>query len=276
MPWDDTSRYEEPDCNFCGSPAVFPDFRKMIIENARQNVKDTPFNLVECTVCHLRFFSPRPSWEYRKDLQWTWQNAVGQRKVALNHFTQGDLVNQVKDPEAQKAFLRRYYTDRFNVAKGIFEGKVPYSVFEVGGSVGWFSHVCQKSFGVPVLDGCEINSECVKIAVEMLDLPGHKAGDFNEWPVIREYEWVVMLDYIEHTQDPWTSLKKAYEMTRPGGLLLLKTFLEDLDVNRTMLAPPDHAYHFFGDVLYRMIRELGYRIKYWHVPDTMVFLVAQK
>jgi 2-polyprenyl-3-methyl-5-hydroxy-6-metoxy-1,4-benzoquinol methylase len=97
---------------------------------------------------------------------------------------------------------------------------------------------------------------------------GVEAGDFSEFDAqlhAGKYDWVVMLDYIEHTYFPFDDIIKAAVLLKPGGLLLAKTFLEELDVKRAYMLPPCHSHHFFGAVLYRMITEAGLSVKYWYI-----------
>lgn len=101
--------------------------------------------------------------------------------------------------------------------------------------------------------------------------------NFVECAACRLRFCIVALDYIEHTYHPNEDLAKANAMLNPGGVLALKTFLEELDPGMTMVEYPWHSYHFFGDVLHRMITQNDFSIVHWEIDaSNQVFLVARK
>ena len=69
-----------------------------------------------------------------------------------------------------------------------------------------------------------------------------------------------MLDYIEHTYTPVDDLKKMHEMTSPHGVLILKTFLDELDEKGAYIHPTFHAFHFTEQTLRRALEEAGWNI----------------
>ena len=271
--------FEHPCCELCGSLTME---RRILIPQA----KGTLMSLVECTRCGLRFFSPRPKWSILAPL------VADEREQAQHLFDWGSFT-PVDDPVVQKANIRSYYQKMFcdcTIALGkhvetssdtharasvpaymfpdqaaIDAGyRIPNSMFEVGGNVGWFS-LMAKDCGVPVIDGCDLNPHAVKLAREQHGLTGYEAGDFANYEPTRRYEMIVANDYLEHTYTPRADLENMASMIVPGGVFLFKTFLDERDTRHEMLAPPSHSLHWTEPVLREAIERTGMKIVNWRL-----------
>jgi SAM-dependent methyltransferase len=257
---------ETPICDFCGTTR----HNHNLIYS---NVKNTLHDLVECQCCRLRFYSPRTAWaDY---LSRGYGVSEGSRKEAEFMFNHANFTRTC-DKQGQVAILRNYYSGVF--INTLLEMRPNLaSVYEVGGSVGWFSHLLKEKKPSVQVDGCDVNSFAVAIANKEF---GHNytAGSFLDAPVIsgKLYDCIVALDYIEHTFTPFQDLQKMASICAPGGVLLLKTFLEELDVNREMEAPIGHSHHFFGPVLRRMLEVSGFEIVSWKEEVIMVNVICEK
>lgn len=254
--------YEYPNCDLCGSPADEL-HRRMSIEDA----KGTKMNLVECTDCGLRFFSPRPPWKFVGPM------VADEKEQAQRLFDTGSFL-PVQDIAVQKANIQSYYTKMLEDATRIL-GHIPQSMFEVGGLVGWFA-VAASKFGIPLIHGCDLNPHGVRLANEQ-GIP-FVACDFADYEPSQQYELVVALDYLEHTYRPWQDLQKLAGMIAPGGIFLAKTFLDELDTEREMLAPPTHAIHWTTPVLRSAIERAGLMVRQWlpGYKGWMPEIIAQK
>lgn len=252
--------HERPACNLCGGKAV-------------RRIRGD--NFVECNGCRLRFYSPRPTWQALIDTIWNPGNAAGLKKEADSMFEKGTMWGEPNDVGSQFAFLHSYYSGMLTSIKR-YRPELD-AIFEIGGSIGRFLRIAREDFGVSVCDGCEINAEAVRVANEKMGLPSMVAGDFLHHQPQRKYDCVAALDYIEHTYHPNEDIAKANAILEPGGVLALKTFLEELDTQQTMVDYPWHSHHFFGDVLYRMVTQNGFSIIHWEIhSDNQVFLIARK
>ena len=254
--------YEVPDCNLCGSDLTW---RRCLISNA----KGTRMNLVECTKCGFRFFSPRPKWSVLGPL------VADENQQAQTLFDNCSFF-KVDDVEAQKTAIRSYYNKMLEDVRDII-GHIPQTMFEVGGNVGWFA-VAARDFGVPLIDGCDLNPFAVGLAQQGHGLAGYEAGDFADYQPKRQYELTVGLDYLEHTYTPKQDIEKLYGMTQPGGVFLFKTFLDERDFKHEQLSPPSHAIHWTEVVLRREIERVGFNIRTWRYDygDYFVITIAQK
>lgn len=256
---------ERPNCQLCGSGPGAHDL-------VEANVKGSGHNFVECRCCHLRFYSPRLEFEqiqaygYGRNLD---------AKAEAEFFYSNLAFVEVKDRSQQEKDISSYY-GRFIEEAFKINPRIE-SVFEVGGCIGFFLHTIQKrGISIKDLDGCELNEHSVRLAHEKYGLVGMAAGTFKDYVPRRTYDMVVMLDFIEHSYTPIDDLKKALDMLNPGGVLLLKTFLEELDITKAMVAPPWHAYHFFREVLRCALEIAGFWIVSWREELDQAIALAQK
>jgi 2-polyprenyl-3-methyl-5-hydroxy-6-metoxy-1,4-benzoquinol methylase len=164
------------------------------------------------------------------------------------------------DPTSQRLHIINYYNDLFIRAQSVI-GKSITSVFEVGGLTGMFLEVAKSHHASCA--GCELNVEGARIQRE-LGFDTETGNFFHYEPRGRRYDLVVALDYLEHSWHPKADLMKLRSMVAPGGGLMLKTFVEELD-DGSMLAPPTHAYHFFGHNLYRILTDSGFIVRLWDI-----------
>ena len=251
---------ENPKCNFCGSDT---DKHTTIFTN----VKDTKHDLVECQVCHLRFYSPRIPFSYY--IENGFGNNEPARKESIMMY-ENCSFHKVENQELQKKLIKSYY--KIRVADKLLALKPDIkTIYEIGGSVGWFSHFLKQDKPYIEVDGCELNKYSVEIANTKFGL-NYTSGVFETMnPRQNYYDCLIALDYIEHTFTPYDDMKKMYALVKPGGVGVIKTFLEELDVNRTMEAPIGHSHHFFKHVLYSMIEKVGFKI----MEETIENNVAQ-
>lgn len=260
--WNNLNDWEFPKCNFCGSNYFY---HKQIY----YNVKNTFHSLVECQRCKLRFYSPR--------LKFT--SIIGQQnpkevEKGVQSWYDNLAFCPVPDRKEQEQNLRSYYR---SILQQAFNCNSKFdNLFEVGGFVGFFAMIA-KEMGIKEIHGCEILPSAVKLAKEKFDLHDITCEDFYIYkPLKKLYDCGVMLDYIEHSYTPLDDLKKIYSMIKPKGTLILKTFLEDLDINRTMVDPIGHIHHFSGEVLKTMIQQVGFEILLWKIGGNQILVIGRK
>lgn len=256
---------ETPNCNYCGS-----DFSNQT--TIYLNVKDTQHNLVECNNCHLRFYSPRiPFTEYLYQGYGTNPSAKAE---AERMFTNASFT-PVQDPDVQKHTLKAYY-DRIVISKLFNYRNDITNLYEIGGSVGWLSYFIKQMYPLININGCEINKYAVQWANSHFGLKYDYGIFLNKEIKENYYDVCLALDYIEHTFTPFDDLKKMNKLLKPSGIIFMKTFLEELDINRTMVAPIGHSHHFFGHVLKKMIEECGFTIIEWVLAQEQVIIIGKK
>lgn len=256
---------EDSICNFCGSD----------ISNQTtifEKVKNTNNNLVECNICKLRFYNPRTAFaDYLKCGFGTNEAA----KEEANRIFKNASFTPNNDNDGQWKHLENYYERGF-IQLLMKTCPSISKCYEIGGSVGFFSHFLKNKHPHILMDGCELNKYSVQKANEEFGL-NHTHGIFADVAVqYNTYDAIIALDFIEHTFTPYDDLKKMYRMMNTGGVIILKTFLEELDVDRTMEEPIGHTHHFFGHVLKSMIEKCGFTITQWRVCGIQVIIFAVK
>lgn len=256
---------ENPKCNYCGSD-------KSNHTTIFTNVKDTKHDLVECNNCHLRFYSPRIAFANYLI------NGFGKDKAAEKEaetMYNNASFHVVKDQEWQKKIIKSYY-EKIVISK-LFKLHTNVStIYEIGSSVGWLSHFIKESHPNIQFDGCELNHYAVKIANEKFGLNITPGVFESVEPKENYYDVVLAMDYIEHTFTPFDDLKKMYRIMKNSGIIFMKTFLEELDVNRTMEQPIGHSHHFFGYVLRKMMEDCGFKVIEWTLENEQVIIMGKK
>lgn len=244
--------WEHRKCEYCGSSEIY---HKQILFN----YNGSGATLVECQKCGLKFWAPCPSWECLIS------NGFGRteedRQQAID-YSKYHFFRPILDRSPDETWVLRMKLYSGFIDKIVkLSGHIPDSIFEIGGACGLFL-VCAKTYGSKILDGIDLNPYFVEVANNKYGLTGMKSGVFADYDSKGiSYDLVVTLDCMEHTFTPFNDLRKMFSMTKVGGYLLLKTFIEEWDPEHRMLAPIGHQYHFSEKVLKAMITESGYSIE---------------
>ncbi|MBP9865290.1 MAG: class I SAM-dependent methyltransferase [Candidatus Omnitrophica bacterium] len=94
-------------------------------------------------------------------------------------------------------------------------------IFEVGYGNGLFLALARKRGWI--VDGIDTSPQNLKAAKERFDLE-LKVGFFEGMTSsLGGWDAVALMDVIEHISEPYLILKKAHEILRPGGILLIGT-----------------------------------------------------
>jgi len=189
-------------------------------------------------------------------------------------FNKGVFFGDPQDgADRQKEILLDYYRSLLREQIDWFRKSLdddPDSLFEVGSSVGWYMKVACDEFLTggkmetrgPLVQGCDANKYAAELARKGfgLDVRGCTFQNYAMSPEQRgRFALAAMLDYIEHSYTPLDDLKKLHEMVMPGGILLLKTFLEELDKGGAYVHTIFHAHHFTERTLRRALEDAGWK-----------------
>lgn len=247
-------------CDLCGKRGLF----RVVLPNA----KGTKWSLVKCPGCGLRFLRPWPTPD---------------ELARARYLSPEDLWNSAKAHSGahHKAFAAQHFARMRNFAR--WQTGRDLLVYEVGAATGWFLHWLIEAGANNASEGCDPNEAALRAGV-MVAFGGRlEAKDFQHATCPgRPYDVVAMNDVVEHMGSPAAALRKAREISQPGTVLYLKTFLEELDEpsGRRMLDPPDHLYHFTRPTLRRLIKEAGFSIQAWEEavewPHVTIFALAEE
>lgn len=210
------------------------------------------YDIVHCRNCHLVYTNTILEEEefYSKDF------FQGKDKLTAS-YTDYSQDKEVLKPEIRKRIsqIKRY------INKG--------RLLDVGCALGFFLAQASEDFDVY---GVEISKYAADYAREKLDLPVINKK-FLEAEFENEFfDCITFWDTIEHLPDPTANLKKAYNLLKSNGLLVLSTGDIDSFVSKLMgqrwhlLLPPQHIYYFSQETIKKLLTKTGFKvieIKYW-------------
>jgi len=242
-----------PICNVCGSSklALYHD------QGYRR--------LLRCRSCKLLFADPLPSREEKHEIE---------------HLAyEGDLLPEVADffRNCHRNFEEDAVIRGFRHALAwITEHRAAGEMLDVGPGTGIFLHLAGRDFGWRGrgIDVCAASARkaAEEFAVEV-DVGDFETFDYSS----RRFDSITMLDVLEHTVDPMSFLRRAYELLAPGGVLyvavpnqrcLLTVILDryiqlggpggEWFMDRLYVRP--HVYYFNPQVLARALVAAGFEI----------------
>jgi len=250
-------RWEEvATCNFCGSA----DRRLYMESHVPKWYRRQPLKLEECMECGLVRASPRPTLNM---LHGDYLAGGPASLRAIKHKMKRPLIRQYHRLEIKRA------------AKSL--GHRPARLFDMGCGAGTTLMEAQ-ALGIEAW-GNDIN----RAGVDMLNAMGcHALHGFSseiELPS-QHFDIVLNFDYLEHSYTPLEDLRRCFEITKPGGILSLKTiYLGCPDHQRFGehwdMFGAGHFHYFTEDSLPSMVESVGYDIVKILLGN-LVFIVAQR
>ena len=227
---------------------------------------------MECQKCGLRYYSPRAIYSSIKPDGYGTEAAC--KNQAEKYYENASFTPRAT-PDAkkgQRAWLKRYNYDLLNRAFKL-NGK-PESIYEAGCAVGFMLEDARE-LGVKEFYGCDINKYAIEIAKARLGFDNVKHGFFCDMPG-ESADMGIMHNYIEHTNTPFDDLIKINGMLKPGGTLIIKTFMDELDIDGSMVGPTGHRYHFTSKAFKNIIGAAGFRIIDFKVRNIMGTVIGRK
>lgn len=189
-----------PACPICGSRKTYPWAQATDLEYF---TTDQVFDYLRCDDCGTLFIQPVPAKELARIYPSNYYS-----------FQEGNssLVERVKQALDRRMFrrlLRSLPGERLDV-------------LDVGGGTGWMLDLVRQSDPrVAFTQVVDMDAKAKKRAVAK----GHAyfQGTIERFSGPRKFHLVLMINLIEHVQDPVKVLQKVQKLLAPGGLLLIKT-----------------------------------------------------
>lgn len=136
-------------------------------------------------------------------------------------------------------------------------------LLEVGCAAGYFLEACRGHGAIPAgIEPCRRTAALAssRLGIDVRACPLEEA----DFPA-NSFRAVVMLDVIEHFDDPVAALREAWAWTSPGGYLVLLTPIADSLASRILRHRwwsrlPSHAAMFSRARLLAVLHELGYEV----------------
>jgi SAM-dependent methyltransferase len=137
-------------------------------------------------------------------------------------------------------------------------------LLEIGAAYGFFIEAALPYFEA---EGIELSSE----AAAQAQRSGLPVGCGSAAPEtlrrLGSFDWVVMLDTVEHLPSPAASLAAVHDLLRPGGHLCISTGDIGSPLARLagrhwrLMTPPQRSFFFSRQTLSRLLRQLGFELR---------------
>jgi 2-polyprenyl-3-methyl-5-hydroxy-6-metoxy-1,4-benzoquinol methylase len=207
---------------------------------------------VRCNRCGLSYVNPRPRTE-----------ALRER---LEHWA----LQDIDDPERLRIAFDEGATALYHRHLAQIESLCRSSrrhLLDVGCSTGALLSVARQRGWVA--HGLEIGRASAAYAREHLGLEVRTASLFDYEPAPQSYDAIVLLEVIEHLEEPVLALRRIASWLRPGGLLLLSTPNFDSLFRRlhgprwwVVNCPDEHLVFFTAATLQAALRETGFEVRF--------------
>jgi 2-polyprenyl-3-methyl-5-hydroxy-6-metoxy-1,4-benzoquinol methylase len=238
---------ESVPCNICGA------------EQSDQLLVKGGLPISRCGHCGLVYANPRlpqaEVWQ-RYNPAYFWDEYM-----PAHHAATGEYLGQVHRQRSQPLLQLLEPYRRLN------------KLLEVGCAAGFFLKVAtEENWKVT---GVEIMEPAVCYARDTLGLDV-RAGTLADSDLpTGGYDAVVMIETVEHLLDPAGTLRRAHELLRPEGVLLV-TVPNYASIMRfvlgeswSVLSPAEHLYYFTERTLDQLLRRVGFRRPtfIWRLPE---------
>jgi SAM-dependent methyltransferase len=241
---------EEVICNLCGSA------HSEVVYTLTDTLYKVPgeFVLRRCTACGLMYLSPRPSPQKIGDYYPPAYSAH------LRIATEDERFPLMRWMRNRKLVKRRRMIERYSQ-------RVPGHVLDVGCATGLFLHEMQ--LGGWQATGVEPSASAADYARQRFTLDIFQ-GLLSDAPLpAGSFDVVTFWDVLEHTFSPLDDLKKAAQLTCPGGLVVITVPNWDSFDRRLLrnfwigLDCPRHLYVFTRPTLKDLLERASFEVIDW-------------
>lgn len=202
------------------------------------------YNLFECKNCGFVFVFPHPDESgLQKFYNYKYQTTNIESVFVKKDLQEGENLKHLE-------MVERYQKS----------GRL----LEIGSGWGFLLSIAQKRGWE--CTGVERASKCASFAQNELNL-NIKEGSFLEQDFPPKYfNAVIIIDILEHLRDPKANLKKVWEITEEGGIVLIQTPNMGSVRARLMkskwplIIPPEHISYFSKKSLNYLLLSTGFKI----------------
>ena len=209
--------------------------------------------LYECKACRLVYASPRPE-----------PRALYAKMMAGKSFAQQITKRKLERPNVLDIH-RQVVVDAIKHLN-----RPAKTLFDVGCGAGTVL-MAARELGLQA-GGNDVNGHSTKVLREMgFDTACAFTQDLK---VVKQYDIVTSLDYLEHSYTPWDDLRFMHRLLAPQGILHIKTLYLGCPKHQAegegwRLFGMGHFHFFWPDVLDHMVEEAGFEI----IDSTKVQLI---
>lgn len=248
----------ERNCPLCHSNS-----NHLLVEHKNDYYRKS-FKYVKCNNCNFVYLNPAPT-ETALNFFYSFKNYYSVIPVNTNQRFEKRL--QKKSNELRVKLLRDY-CQLDNSTK----------VLDVGCGTGNFASYLVESFSCSVT--C-IDKDPLALSFINKHFPQIKTieTDFKQLNIGDKFDLITMWGYIEHEFNPTSTLKKAYELLLPGGIIVI----DAPNINGTLakkslnswpyLHSPYHLCHYAPDTLNKILHDARFSIIDLKFKKTGAFLL---
>jgi 2-polyprenyl-3-methyl-5-hydroxy-6-metoxy-1,4-benzoquinol methylase len=244
-------------CGYCGG------------REARTRYDLGSHKIVKCTSCGLMRLSPMPTLESTAAV---YAHRAYFENPEFYDVSQGNLYGY-KDYIAERLNKLRVYRPIAEFLRDRHCG-VPDKtrnrgarprLLDVGCGLGYFLDVAQD-VGFEV-SGVEFNPEAVQLIHEKYAFEVHRGSIETASLPPNHYDVITMFDVIEHLHDPFTAVRKMYELVRPGGGVAISTMDSESFTSRLLgkwledfRRTREHLFFFSRETLTKILEDQGFQV----------------
>lgn len=244
-------KYQRIDCPNCGSGEFIPTYLDPVVSWVRGR----------CNDCGLLYTNPQIMPKFIPEL-YTNEASQGSNLQRFFRQTLEELLSQPKE-EAGKMFERkeRWWLPEFSLPAFEAERGPQRRMLDIGCSVG--STMYQYHCRGWQVSGIDLDPHAVEIAKSLgLDA---KLITFEDASIPGDhFDFITMMDVIEHVPDHKPLLEKIYRIMKPGGILKIKTPCPETVIHYTYgpqwVSSDTHLLYFSRRVLLQALRQAGFNI----------------
>ena len=235
----------------------------LLIEH-ENNYYQKVFKYVKCDNCSFVYLNPAPT------------------EIALNFFYSFRNYYSVIPVNSKKKFEKKLQIKsnilRTNLLQDYYKIDEKSNILDVGSGTGNFSSYLLKRYNCNVT--C-VDKDPLALSFINTYFPSIKTieTDFKQSNIDEKFDLITMWGYIEHEQDPMLTIKKAYELLVPNGVIIIDapnidgTLAKKSLLSWPYLHSPYHLCHFEPNTLKQVLEHANFNIMDLKFKKTGSFLL---
>ncbi len=228
-------------------------------------VEDSRFDIYVCKSCQLSCVSPlRPDEKVYESIYKNAEHVPGYER----YTRYAELVKLVKDPLSLLANSESAYWSVIESIKKFFPKKEETSVLEIGSGLGYLTYALNKNGYTAV--GVDISKDAVDKADKNFGSFYQEKNIFELPKEEKRYDCVIMMEVIEHVEDPGVFIEAGLKLLKPGGKLIVTTPNKSASSKDTIWNsdfPPVHLWFLTEESISRLAVRLNKNCEFFDYTE---------
>lgn len=224
----------DKECQLCRNKAV------LVGPDMKGYIEGTVYDIYECSNCGVAFSNPAVSDPVVYDVFYQHADIVPGYERYQRYAT---LARKVRNPIGAITAAEPIYWSAFEAIKNNFLSK-DISILEIGSGLGYFVYSLRRAGYRAV--GLDISSEATRCAIDSFG-DFYKVDDLFSFKEHNkaQYDCVLMLETIEHVENPGAFIEAALTLLKKDGVLIMTTpNKEQFTSAPWSMDPPVHLWSF--------------------------------